>query len=746
MIRLAKYLRPYLKMILLAIVLLFAQANFDLALPDYLSRIVNIGIQQGGVENAVPVAIRQSEMDKLVLFMSADAKTAVLDSYTLVDQGSPDYSTAVQDYPILKEEPVYVLNDVGKAQIDRLNSVMGKALLAVSGIEQMMAAPSAVPEMGGDFGFDLSRIPPGTDPFTPLAQLPAAQREQIAAAINQRFGALDERMITQAAAGAVKAEYEALGMDTGQLQTNYILRVGGIMLLLTLLSGAATVIVGYLSARTAAGFARDVRGEVFRKVESFSSAEFGTFSTASLITRSTNDVTQLQMVVMIAMRMVFYAPILGIGGVIRAVGKGGSMWWIIAVAVLVLISLVVVVISIALPKFRSIQKLIDRLNLVAREHLSGMMVIRAFNRQAFEEHRFDQANTELTATSLFINRLMVIMMPLMMLIMNGLAIAIIWVGAHQVAQANMQVGDVIAFIQYAMQIVMSFLMLSLFFIFLPRAAVSADRVADVLETDPVIRDPEQPQQFADVSQGLIEFRDVSFRYPGALDDVLCNISFTARPGEATAIIGSTGCGKSTLVNLIPRFYDVTEGAVYVDGIDVRQVTQHDLRDRIGYIPQTGILFSGTIESNLRYGNGKASSESVREAIDIAQAADFVFAKPEGLSAEIAQGGANVSGGQKQRLAIARALAKDPPIYIFDDSFSALDFRTESALRAALEKRTRASTVLIVTQRVSTVKNADQIIVLEEGEIVGKGPHEALMDTCETYREIALSQLSLEELA
>jgi ATP-binding cassette subfamily B multidrug efflux pump len=746
MIRLAKYLKPYRTMILLAIVLLFAQANFDLALPDYLSRIVNVGIQQGGVENAVPEAIRQSEMEKLLLFMPAGERTAVVDSYTLVDQSSPEYDNAVQKYPVLQEEPIYVLNDVGQAQIDRLNLIMGKALLAVSGIQQMMADPSAVPQMGEQLPFDLSKIPPGTDPFTLLAQLPAAQREQIAAMINQRFGALDERMVIQAAAGAVKVEYEALGMDAGSLQTNYILRVGAIMLLLTLLSGASTIIVGYLSARTAAGFARDVRGAVFRKVEGFSSTEFSTFSTASLITRSTNDVTQLQMVVMMSMRLVIYAPILGVGGIIRAVGKGGSMWWIIAVAVLTLISLVIVVISIALPKFKSIQKLIDRLNLVAREHLSGMMVIRAFNRQPFEEQRFDRANVELTQTSLFINRLMVIMMPLMMLIMNGLAIAIIWVGAHQVAQSNMQVGDVMAFIQYAMQIVISFLMLSLFFIFLPRAAVSADRVADVLETEPVIRDPQQPKQFSGFSLGRIEFRDVSFRYPGALDDVLCNVNFIANPGETTAIIGSTGCGKSTLVNLIPRFYDATEGAVYVDGTDVRQVTQHDLRERIGYIPQTGILFSGTIESNLRYGDGKASADSVREAVKIAQAADFVFAKPEGLGAEISQGGANVSGGQKQRLAIARALAKDPPIYIFDDSFSALDFRTESALRAALEKRTRASTVLIVTQRVSTVKQADQIIVLDEGEIVGKGRHEELMETCETYREIALSQLSLEELA
>ena len=746
MIRLAKYLKPYLTMILLAIVLLFAQANFDLALPDYLSRIVNVGIQQGGVENAVPVAIRQSEMDKLVIFMSAEDKTVVLGGYTLVDQVSPDYDTAVEDYPILKEEPIYVLHESDEEEIDRLNPVMGKSILVVSSIEQMMADPSMAAEMGGDFEFDPSMIPQGMDVFALLGRLPAAQLEQMTDIVNQRFGTLGDSMIIQAAVGPVKAEYEALGMDTDKLQTNYMLRVGGWMLLLTLLSGVCTIAVGYLSARTAAGAARDIRRDLFRQVESFSNTEFNAFSTASLITRSTNDITQVQMVVMLLVRLVFYAPILGVGGVIRAVGKGGSMWWIIAVAVLVLIGLVLIVIAIALPKFKIIQKLIDRINLVARENLSGMMVIRAFNMQPFEEERFDKANLDLTATSLFINRLMVIMMPLMMLIMNCLSMAIIWAGAHQVAEANMQVGDMMAFIQYAMQIVMSFLMLTMLFIFLPRASVSADRIADVLETDPVIRDPEQPKQFSGLSQGLIEFRDVSFRYPGALDNVLCNITFTAQPGQTTAFVGSTGCGKSTLVNLILRFYDVTEGSIHVDGIDIRQVTQYDLRDRIGYIPQTGTLFSGTIESNLLYADEDADAETVREAVDIAQASEFIYDNPEGLNAEISQGGTNVSGGQKQRLSIARALVKKPPIYIFDDSFSALDFRTDYALRAALKEKTGLSTVLIVTQRVPTIKNADQIIVLEEGEVVGKGTHQQLMDNCETYREIALSQLSLEELA
>jgi ATP-binding cassette subfamily B protein len=748
MIRLAKYLKPYLGMVLLAILLLFAQANFDLALPDYLSRIVNVGIQQGGVEEAVPQAIRQSQMDRLLVFMSSEDGATALEAYTLIERDSPDYDTAIEDYPVLESEPVYVLNDIEAEEIERLNPIMGKAILVVSGIEMMMEDPSAAAEMGmgGDLPFDPSMLPPGTDIFSFLSQLPDAQRERISSLVDQRFGAMGDSVILQAAVVPVRAEYEALGMDADRLQNSYILRVGGIMLFLTLLSGICTISVGYLSARTAAGAARDIRHDLFRRVESFSNVEFSTFSTASLITRSTNDITQVQMVVMILIRMAFYAPIIGIGGVIRAVGKGGDMWWMIAAAVGVLLTLILSVMSIALPKFRAIQGMIDRLNLVAREHLSGMMVIRAFNMQEFEEQRFDRANVVLTSVMLFINRLMVIMMPLMMLIMNGLSMAIIWVGAHEVAEANMQVGDMMAFLQYTMQIVMSFLMLTMLFIFLPRAAVSGDRIAQVLETEPVICDPEEPLQFSGAVRGLIEFRDVSFRYPNSLDDVLCNISFTAEPGQTTAFIGSTGCGKSTLVNLIPRFYDVSEGAVLVDGLDVRQVTQHDLRDRIGYIPQAGTLFSGTIESNLRYADEEASEEALREAVEIAQASEFVLDTPEGLQAEIAQGGANVSGGQKQRLSIARALVKKPPIYIFDDSFSQLDFRTDAALRAALKEKTGESTVLIVTQRVATVKGADKIIVLDEGRIVGQGTHQHLMADCETYQEIALSQLSAEELA
>jgi len=746
MLRLIKYLKPYALLIILSIALLFVLANADLALPDYLSKIVNIGIQQSGVENAVPKAIRQGEMNRLFIFMSSEDTVLVLEDYVLVKPTSANADEYLEEYPALTDDPIYVLKDVDQDEIEELNPIMGEALVVVSGIEQMIADPSKAPPLGDGFDFDPSQIPPGMDVFDMLGMMPAEQRTEISSAINEMFATLGDNMINQMAVGAVKTEYEALGMDTGVLQTNYILRTGGTMLLISLLGGACTITVGFLASRTAAGAARDIRKAVFKKVESFSSAEFNQFSTASLITRSTNDVTQVQMVIFMIMRMVFYAPIIGVGGVIRAIDKSSEMWWIIAVAVVALLSLVLIVFTISLPKFRIIQSLIDRLNLVTRENLSGMMVIRAFNKQDDEEGRFDIANRDLTDTSLFVARVMVTMMPVMMLLMNVLSVGIIWVGAHQIAASTIQVGDMMAFMQYAMQIVFAFLMMSMLFIFLPRAAVSGGRIADVLETALVITDPQDPKQFKDPVVSQIEFRNVSFRYPGALDDVLHDISFTAKPGETTAFIGSTGCGKSTVVNLIPRFYDVTGGAVYLDGIDIREVKQSDLRDTIGYVPQTGMLFSGTIESNLLYADENASGETLKEAADIAQASEFIFSKPEGFEAEIAQGGSNVSGGQKQRLSIARALVKKPPIYIFDDSFSALDFKTDSALRRALKEKTGESSVLIVTQRVATVKNADQIIVLDEGRIVGKGKHHELMESCETYQEIALSQLSKEELA
>lgn len=733
-------------MILLTIVLLFVQANADLALPDYLSRIVNTGIQQGGVENAVPTVIRASTMDHLQLFLTPDEQSRVMAAYTLVDAGAANYAETLKTVPGVANEPVYVLTTTNTDEIAALDPVMARALMAVSGVEQVMADPTKAAQMGAATGFDLSRLPAGADLFTLLGNLPPAQREQISAQLQGQFAALGESAVQQAATQAVKAEYTTLGMNAASLQTNYILSTGLLMLLVTLVSVVSSIAVGYLSARTAAGLSRDLRRAVFQKVEGFSSTEFDRFSTASLITRTTNDITQVQMVVIMMMRMVFYAPIMGVGGIIRAIDKDSSMWWIIAVGVAALLSLIVVVFSVTLPKFKAMQNLIDRLNLVLRENLSGMMVIRAFNMQPFEEQRFDKANQDLTGTTLFINRVMVVMFPTMMLIMNGLSLLIIWIGSQQVAAAQMQVGDMMAFMQYAMQIVFSFLMMSFMFILLPRASVSGGRIAEVLGTEPTIRDAETPRNFPAPFKGTVEFRNVSFRYPGADEDVLCNINFTAQPGQTTAFIGSTGSGKSTIVNLIPRFYDVTGGQILIDGVDIRQVTQHELRDKIGYIPQKSTLFSGTIESNLRYADDGATKEALLAAAGTAQVTEFIDSNADGLATGIAQGGANVSGGQKQRLSIARALVKQAPIYIFDDSFSALDFKTDAALRHALKENTAESAVLIVTQRVSTVMNAEQIVVLDEGQVVGIGTHSELMKTCEPYREIALSQLSMEELS
>lgn len=746
MLRLSKYFKPYIFLILLVIGLLFAQAQADLALPDYMSKIINNGIQQGGIVNAVPEAIRQSEMGKLSLFMSSEENSSVLADYTLIDQTSSDYNKYLAQYPILATEPVYVLNKIDQAETDKLNPILGKSFLTVSAINQIVADPSKATMLTQGAAIDLSKLPAGMDIFSVFAKMPAAQLSQITATINEKFSSLSASMVTQSAVSLVKTEYSALGMDTAKVQSNYILNIGGLMLLLTLLSAICTVAVGFLSAKVAAGMSRTLRRDLFQKVESFSKAEFDKFSTASLITRTTNDVTQVQNVVIMIMRMVFYAPIIGVGAVIRALNKSVSMSWVIVLAVVIIMGLILTVFSIALPKFKIIQKLVDRLNLVTRENLSGMMVIRAFNTQKFEENRFDKANQDLTNNSLFVNRVMVIMMPVMMLLMNGLSILIIWVGAHQVANSTMQVGDMMAFLQYAMQVVMSFLMLSIMFIMLPRASVSGGRIADVLEVVPTINDPLQPKQFPANVKGKVKFDHVSFKYPGAEEDVLHDINFTAQPGQTTAIIGSTGSGKSTVVNLIPRFYDVTEGAIYVDGVDIRDVKQTDLRDEIGYIPQKGMLFSGTIESNLLYGDENATSLQIQKAAEVAQATEFISSMPDGMQSEISQGGINVSGGQKQRLAIARALVKKPPIYIFDDSFSALDFKTDAALRKALKEYTGNSTVLIVAQRIATIRTAEQIVVVDDGQVVGVGTHKELMESCETYREIALSQLSKEELA
>jgi ATP-binding cassette subfamily B protein len=735
---------------LLSIVLLFAQAMCDLTLPDLMSQIVNYGIQQDGITEAAPAAIRQSEMDRALVFLGAADAQRVLDDYVLVDRNSSAYGAFVGFYPALAKQPVYLRKSLSETENAWLESIFGKALLVTGGLEEMLADPAKAAAAAKASGIDLSRIPAGTDVFALLGKLPAAQRDGITAAIDKQFSALGSGMTAQAAARMVRAEYRALGVDTTRIRSLYIWRIGGIMLVVSLLGAICAVAVALLSARIGAGFARDLRRSEFEKVEGFSNAEFDRFSTATLITRTTNDITQLQMVVIMMIRMVFYAPIIAVGAIIRAMNKDVSMWWIIALAVVVIVGLILLVFTIVMPKFRRVQTLIDRLNLVMRENLSGMMVIRAFDRQEFERQRFDSANTDLTSTMLFVSRVFAVMMPVMMLVMNALSVAIIWVGSHQVAEGNMQVGDMMAFLQYAMQIVFSFLMLSFMFIILPRASVSAARIADVLETEATICDPEQPQKLPELAPGkagaAIAFKDVRFRYPGAEEDALEGITFTALPGQMTAFIGPTGAGKSTLVNLIPRFYDVSGGSILLDGVDIRAVRQHDLRDRIGYVPQKATLFSGTIESNLRYANEDASGDILAEAAAIAQAAEFVSSRPEGLAADISQGGTNVSGGQKQRLSIARALVKQAPVYIFDDSFSALDFKTDAALRRALHEQTADSTLLVVTQRVSTIKNADQIIVLDDGRIVGKGTHRELLESCETYREIASSQLSKEELA
>jgi ATP-binding cassette subfamily B protein len=734
MIRLAKYLKPFLPQVLLAVVLLFIQAVSDLSLPEYLSKIVNVGIQQGGVENAVAKGVRRSEMKRLTILMSPADSAEVLRQYTLVDNNSPDYGAYVTEYPLLAKEPLYVLNDIDQRKIDSLNPVMARAWVAVAGIERSMASAKSD-----------TTTPGRASPFVRLAQLPVAERLAMLDSMKGKIGSLGAGMVNQSAIRVVRSEYAILGVDTASLQTGAIMRIGLVMLLISLLAGICTVAVGYVSGRVAAGLARDLRRFVFTKVESFSNAEFDRFSTSSLITRSTNDITQIQTTIGILIRIACYAPIMGAGGVIMAIRTSASMSWIIAVAVIVLVGVIVTIFAITLPKFAIIQKLLDRLNLVTSENLSGVMVVRAFNTQAFEEGRFDKANQDLTDTNLYVNRVMAFMMPVMMLVMNGVSVVILWVGAHRVAESAMQVGDMIAFIQYALLIVFAFIFLSFMFVILPRASVSAGRIADVLETPLSIQDPADPKRFTEPFDATIEFRDVSFRYPGAEEDALHNLNFTARPGETTAFIGSTGSGKSTLVNLIPRFYDVSGGAILVDGRDIRQVSQHDLRDRIGYVPQQANLFSGTIESNLRYADAGAEEEALKMATDTAQATGFIAAMPKELASEISQGGTNVSGGQRQRLSIARALVKRPPIYIFDDSFSALDFKTDAALRHALKETTGSSTVLIVAQRIATIKTAEQIIVLDEGVIVGKGSHSELMRSCETYREIALSQLSAGEL-
>lgn len=745
MLRLIRYVKPYWGMVFIALVLLFVQANANLALPDYMARIVNNGIQQGGVEDAVAEALRPQTLEHVLLFLTPEEQRMVKNAYRLVTPDDPDYAALKAQYPAL-DGPVYVLRPLDKAAREALNPVLAKGLVVTSGLQKMLADPEKAAALGRQMGFDLSRLPPGTDLFDVLPRMPENIRAQVVAAINERFAALGDKMLVQMAVGVVKAESEALGMDTAARQMRYILLVGLWMLGVTLVSILAAIGVGYFAARTAAGVARDLRDAVFTKVVNFSAAEFNRFSTASLITRTTNDVTQIQTVLFLIIRLMFFAPILGIGGILHALDTAPNMWWILALALAVLSVIIGGIIAITLPKFRIMQKLVDRLNLVLRENLTGLLVVRAFNRQPEETKRFDQANLDLTLVSLFVNRVMVLLFPLMMLLMNALGVLILWVGSHQVDQGFIQVGDMMAFLQYAFQVVTAFMMMTMMFVFLPRSFVSGDRIAEVLDTEPSVKDPEHPKSFPEPFRGVVAFEHVSFRYPGAEADVLHDISFVAEPGKVMAIIGTTGSGKSTLVNLIPRFYDVTEGAIRIDGVDIREVRLADLRRRIGFVPQRSALFTGTIADNLRMADEEAPEEVLRQAVEVAQAAEFVFGKPEGLTAEIAQGGANVSGGQKQRLAIARALVRRAPIYIFDDSFSALDFKTEAALRRALKRYAANATVIIVTQRVAPIRHADLILVLDEGRVVGKGTHEELLRTNEVYREIALTQLGEEVLA
>lgn len=713
--KIAGYLRRFFLPVLGIVALLVIQAVCDLSLPDYTSKIVNVGIQQGGIENPAPEQIRQSEMEKLLLLVPEESRDAVLEKYTLNTEKDP----AVYEQKRLS----------GKEQED-LNGILEKPIFLVYMLES-----GQVEGMPGEI----------TPEILQGMKVQGISLDQVMDELDQKLGEMEGSILTQSDILYVQQEYEALGVDVGAIQIQYIVIAGLKMLGLALAAMLATVIVTLLASRTAAGVAKNLRNDVFQKVVSFSNQEFEKFSTASLITRSTNDIQQIQMLLVLLLRIVFYAPIVAVGGCIMALQKNSSMFWVIGVAMVAVLSLVVVLFSITMPRFKLMQKLVDKLNLVSREILSGLWVIRAFGTQKYEEKRFDGVNRDLTKTNLFVNRVMTCMMPAMMLTMNAVTVLIVWVGADKINAGGMQVGDLMAFIQYTMQIVMSFLMISMMSIMLPRATVSANRIQEVLETEVEIADPARPEDFVPSKTGEVEFQDVSFRYPGADEDVLENITFTAKKGETTAFIGSTGSGKSTLVNLIPRFYDVTKGRILVNGRDVREVTQHELRARIGYVPQKGVLFSGTIESNLKYGGDSISDRDMEQAAQIAQATEFIGAKPDGYQSEISQGGGNVSGGQKQRLSIARAIAKHPEIYIFDDSFSALDYKTDVALRKELKEKTAGATVLIVAQRISTILHAEQIIVLDEGKIVGKGTHEGLLQSCEVYQQIALSQLSKEEL-
>ena len=733
--KLFQFLKPYAPRVLLILCVLIVQAYCDLSLPTYTSNIVNVGIQQSGIDEEIPENISEEEMNRLLLFVSEDDRQDIQDAY--------EKSGESFDY----DGEVLTLKDSVKSdneKLDALTEEMKLPMMLTAGFEN---GSDTTKQMEGQLKEQMSQVP-GIEKmsvFDIFGMMDDTQRAAIVDKITEQMDKMPDSILDQAAISYVKSTYEQIGLDTGHMSTVYILKTGAKMLGLAALGMAASILACLMASRVGAKVGRGLRRDTFRKVIGFSNAEFDKFSTASLITRSTNDIQQIQLLTVMILRMVLYAPIMAIGGILKVSKTNVNMFWIIGLAVLLIVMVVAVLFIVVMPKFKIVQNMVDKLNLVSREILTGLPVIRAFHTEKHEEERFDKANKDLTKLNLFVNRAMTFMMPTMMLVRNGITVLIVWAGGHSINDGAMQVGDMMAFIQYAMQIIMSFLMICMISVMLPRAAVSAERVDEVLKSETKIHDPKEPKTLPKNGKGEVAFEHVSFHYPGAEEDVLHDITFTAKPGETTAFIGSTGCGKSTLVNLIPRFYDVTEGRITIDGQDVRDLTQHELRDKLGYVPQKGVLFSGNIASNIMFGNPAGSEQEMTEAAQIAQAVEFIDTKPERYKSPISQGGANVSGGQKQRLSIARAIAKHPDVYIFDDSFSALDYKTDTVLRSALKEKTTDSVVLIVAQRISTILHAEQIIVLDDGKIVGKGTHEELLKTCDAYYQIAASQLSESEL-